>query len=232
MDDDTDALYQAWKKSPSQEGLASIVSALRPTTEFHLGAIGAADDPTIRTKARAITAQAVQSFDPTQGANIRTWVTSQLRPLARYKRKTQSIGLPERTQLDAWHIHKGTQEFLDKHNREPDTHELADHLKMPVSRIAEVRRASGRAVVGEDIGGTGSSEDDFVDEACSYLIPELDHVGRKILEHRTGYAGAPKKEVGQLAAELGISPASVSRKAAFLHGRLTEVMEDLRRASA
>lgn len=229
MEDDADTLFNAWKTTPSPAGLSKVVDSLKPTIEYNLGAIGAADDPTIRTKARAMAAKAIHAYDPSHGTKLSTWVTSQLRPLTRYKRATQSVGLPERTQLDAWQIHKGTQEYLDKHGREPDTSELADYLRMPVKRIATVRRASGRAVTSESNGpGAENPGDDFVDEAVSYLLPELDHVGRKILEHRTGYAGAPLKEASQLAAELGVSEPTVSRKSAYLHDRLNDVMEQLR----
>lgn len=227
MEDDADTLFSAWKTSPSPAGLSKIVNALSPTIDYSLSSIGAADDPTIRTKARALTAKAVTGYDPSHGTKLSSWVASQLRPLTRYKRKTQGIGLPERTQLDAWQIHKGTQEFLDKHGREPDTTELADYLRMPVKRIAAVRRASGRSVVSEEQTGAESG-DDFVDEAVSYLLPELDHVGRKILEHRTGYAGADIRDAARLAAELGVSPPTVSRKAAYLHTRLQDVMDKLK----
>lgn len=219
--------YAKWQMLPGPDTLNEVMESLRPTINSALGRINAADDNTVRMKARALTVSAIKSFDPSSGASLRTHVTNQLQPLSRYRRKVQSVGIPERTQLDAYTIYKGELELEDKLGRKPDVTELSDFIRMPVKRIAAVRRQSGRKAVSESNAPDSENKFDFADEAAEYLAPTLDRFGRAVLEGRTGFGGNPIVDVRTLAAQTGTSPAKVSRKAAELAASLQEIQSAL-----
>lgn len=215
--------YQAYAAKPGPDTLNAVVGHLGDTINASLASHGVADDPTIRTKARAMTVKAVKTYDPSAGAGLHTWVSRQLQGLSRVRRTVYGMGMPERAQLDIWSLHKGEQELEDKLGRSPDIAELSDHLGMPVKKVAKLRAAKNRGVGTDALDGMEVRQDDKFDEAAHYLLPELDLVSRKVLEHRSGFGGAPIRGVVDLAKELNVSPATITNKGAYLAARLREI---------
>lgn len=221
---------------PSNANLGHVLKSLDPVINSSLASIGEAGNSFLRSKAKLYAAQAVKSYSPESGASLHTWVANQLFRLRRAKRESNSPAkVPERTQLDAYHIFSKEREFQDLHNREPDIHELSDYAKMPVKRIAKVRAQFFRVPTAEAVGGIDGitdAESDYMDEAISYLYDDLDHVDKKILEHRTGYGGSPILSNGDLARKLDVRPDVISKRSARLGSKIMEVNERLRRTNS
>lgn len=201
------------------------MSALDPVIKHAVNSYGGGDHKIVGGYARAVAAEAVKSYNPASGAGLSTWVTGHLQGLSRFRRKVGSpLGTPERTQLDAYQIHKATQELQDKLGYEPDVLTLSDHLKMPVARIADVRKQT-RAIVPESagLGGQQAQPADWSAEALEYVIHDLEPVDRKIVEHRTGYGGADILAPKDLASKLKLPPSNLSRRSMKIAARVAEI---------
>jgi DNA-directed RNA polymerase specialized sigma subunit len=219
--------YDAWKADPTPDNLAKVVDSLQPVMNYQLGSLGVSDDPLIKNKARIVAAQAVRKYDP-KLATLPTFVSRQLQQLRRFRRQShQVLKVPERIQMDGWHLAQKEKEFLDKHDREPDLYELADFSKLPVGRIAKIRRLSRATPSEAAIGDTAADDMDFTGEALEYVFRDSDHLDRRILEMKTGYGGHQVMTPAQIAQKLRISTAQVSRRAARLTMKVNQLQQDM-----
>lgn len=223
--------FDTYTREPTAANLHQVVDTLKPVMHHALSAIGAQDDPALRIHARTLTARAIRKFDPTQGASLATWTTSQLQQLRRLRREVQSpVHVPDRTQLDAFKLHQAEQSFFDEHNRVPDASELADRVGLPVKRIAKIRRSFLRTPAEAAMGTSGAhTETDFAPEAMGYVHRDSDHIDRRIIELKTGFGGETAVEPKVIAEQLGLTPSQLSRRSARIALRLQEIEEALGR---
>lgn len=217
-----------WQPPSDPMALRQAVRDLEPTIQQTLSNIGIQNDPYLHSQARVLTAKAVQTYDPSRGATLPTWVNRQLMPLRRMKRESQqSITMPESIQLDAYKLMSSERELEDRLGREPTLEELSEEAGVAIPRIKKVRRRNiqtpadqqfvgGAGGTEEGVSSPGYSEPDWVGEAADYVYTESDYVDKKILEHKMGYAGAEEMDGQTLAVKLGVSPSQISRRAAKL----------------
>lgn len=215
------ALYNTYSSAPGPATLTPLVNALEPSINYAVTSIGAANDNLIKHKARIIAGQAIEKYRPDAGANLPTWVSSQLMQLRRFRRETQMpIKVPERTQLDAYSILNKERDFIDEHDREPDVEELADYSGIPVKRIEKVRRSfrkmpSEGAI--EAAGGLTQHNTDYANEALGYVYKDADRVDRAIVEMKTGYGGKyDPMQPKDIAIKLGLTPSQLTRRSTKL----------------
>lgn len=220
--------YEAYKTSPSPDTLRAVVHTLKPTVEYSLAAVNANTDPVVRGKALLYTAEAVQKYDPKFGASLPSWIGSQLRQLTRTARQQRApVRLPERVQLDAYHLYNSEKELSDKLGRTPNVAELADFTKLPVKRIAKIRGYQ-KSVVPEGVVGDLSADiPDHAEEALQYVYGDADHLDRRIIELKTGYGGTKLMAPADIARELRLTPTELSRRSARLTYRINGVQDTL-----
>lgn len=225
--------YDTWVADPSTNNLRATVDSLKPTVDHVLYSIKASDDPFIRSKARVLTAKAVQSYDPAHGAALPTWVSRQLLPLRRVRRQSQgAVRIPEGIQIDAYSLMRAEQEFFEKNEREPNIGELSDFAKMPAKRIAHIRKVF-RPVPSESafssdenpdgFGTIGAGEPDYSSEAFDYVYNDADHLDRRILEMKTGFGGTATLNGKEIARKLGLTEPQLSRRSAKLSMQIHEL---------
>lgn len=231
------AAYQTWAGEPSRENMTSVIKTVEPAIQGALRSMNLAQNPLAVHKARLLAATAVHTFRPDAGVGLPTWVNRQMQPLKRFNRTNLApVRVPERIQLDALHLFSKDQEFQDKFGREPDVEELSDLSHLPVHRIHDIRRTYKRTVSEQAIAGNGvtgtiqadSSGNSMSDEAISYVYKDADKVDRQIIEMKTGYGGKhdPMNHV-EIAKQLNISPASITRRAARLSLRINKIRDAL-----
>lgn len=234
LPDTPDSWYAAYTADPTPQRLGEVVGKLQPTINYALNSVQATNDPFMKARARTIAGKAIQTYTPTSGASLPTWVTQQLQQLHRVRRQSQSpVKLPERVMLDNMSLFRASQDFVDKFNREPDLEELSDAAKMSVKRIQTVRRTArmvpASGAMGDAVMRTPIMESDpLFDEAVGYIYKDADKLDRKIIEMKTGYGGkfepmAPNM-IGQ---QLGLSPAQLSRRSAKLALSIGKTHRDL-----
>ena len=231
---DLNKRYDTWKTDPTPDNLRGVVDGLQPSIDHSLRSINAGDDRLLRTRARNLAAKAIQSYDPAGGSALPTWTSNQLMPLRRMRREVQQpVKVPERTQLDAYSLMRAEQELIEKHNREPDIEELADHAKMPRKRIEKIRRQYRRMPSQEALGDSiVQTETDYASEALEYIYKDADKIDRQIIEMKTGYGGKYEPmEPKLIALQLGLTPSQLSRRSAHLAMQVQSIEEALQKTS-
>jgi DNA-directed RNA polymerase specialized sigma subunit len=226
-----DDLYKTYKSQPTQDNLSSVVASLHPTINYALSAVGSQNDPVVKSKALVHTAKAIQKYDPSFGASLPTYISSQLKQLSRASRQARSITkIPERVQIEGFKLFQAQKKFEDEHGREPDVLELADYTGMPVKRIEKIRKYSYTMPSESQIPDieTEESEPNFQREAMDYVYHDADYLDRKILEYKTGYGGMPTMEPKHIALKLQLTPSQLSRRSAKLTAKINQIEQTLR----
>lgn len=222
--------YNIYSKEPSQDNLNRVMDSLKPVISQSLVSLGESQNSMLTEKARIFALQAVKKYSPDYGASLHTWVRGQLMQLNRAKREMNSpIKVPERIQLDAFHLKNKESEFIDKYGREPDIHELADITKMPVKRIAKVRNQFYKVPSTMSLPEESLTQyqPDYLQETMGYIFEDCDYVDRKLMEHRFGYGGGEILPNQVLAAKLGIRPDAVSKRYKKLEDKIRQTHEIL-----
>jgi len=226
---DPNTAYQSYQEDPSPQNLRKVVDALSPVIDYNLSSLNSANDPHMRNMARVYAGKAIQKYDPAYGADLKTWTTRQLQPLKRLRRQTQQVlKIPERIQLDGYHLSRSAQAFEDRMGREPDLGELSEEAKLPLKRIKQIKEYSRK--VGVDSPDLNSPEHEsvsFTDEALDYIFDESDHVDRVILQHKLGYNGAEVLPTEAIKAKLNLTDSQLSRRSSRISMKLLKMESDL-----
>jgi hypothetical protein len=175
------------------------------------------DAPYLRSKARLMALDAAGKWDPNK-SRLSTFMLSQMQPLRRAVARTMSdIKVPEAVQYDVGRMRTAEAELRDRYDRDPTDAELSEHLHMPMKRLARLRNAArprmwnGTVLEAEeqpavkDEGG----EDMWTD----FVYHDLGTTDKLIFEHRTGFNGKDIIGVSELARKLGVSAATISKRA-------------------
>lgn len=225
--------YEVWRQDPSQSNLYTVTKSLKPTIDSVLAGMQGTGNPHLAAKARVVAAKAIKSYDPEAGTTLPTWVSQQLRQLARESRKSNNvISIPEGVQLDGYAIYRAEAEFMDKYDREPTVAELADASHLSVKRIEEVRKqmrpvANEGAFEAEGNNGIQGGQNDYSKDALDYVYNDSDLLDRKILEYAVGYGGTEMKENKDIMERLNLTPVQFTRRKARLSMRINEIIKNL-----
>ena len=226
---DVDQDWQTWKASGDPKKLRGLVSKLQPTIAGVLSSAGI-KSPILTDRANILAAQSMHSFDPTRGAKLRTYVSSQLRSLVRDAPKIQEPMVPgQKYRSEVAELHTAKTKFTDTFGRDATDEELSELTQIPLRKVIRLQ-SSNRARIpmsmveeaDEDanapdvIGSTRTPYDDWVD-AIYYGLGDLD---RLILMHRTGYRNAEVLDPQALAAKPGLSVDAVQQRARRIQEQL------------
>ena len=232
---DTQKAYEEWRADPTPERLATTMRSLQPMINSEIQRYPGPKN-VLRGKAKQLAVGAIRSYNPTSGAKLTSWVTTQLQPLNRYGRTVAgSVRIPEAARRQAAEVETRRLELVDKLGDEPTDQQLADATGLSEKRIAHLRTlavpvlsegaleemAAGDS---EDSGPSPGVElpegDPALREATNMVYEELDARDRKIMEFKTGYNGAPVLDNMTIAKRLGVSPALVSQRSLDIANRI------------
>jgi len=211
--------FDQWTAKPTPDNMAAVLRSLDSTINAEVQRYSG-PKPILRGKARTLAVKAVKTYTPQQGAQLRSWVVTQLQPLARYSQQLRPIKIPEDVVRRGAELHRLSGELADQLGREPTLIELADETGLSTKRIQKIRdqmmpvvSESGLAIrdpaAGPDLPGT--TESDAVGNAESMVLASLDARDRQIHAWKTGRGGVELSNQ-EIARRLGISPAAVSQR--------------------
>lgn len=229
---DPQVAFEQYSAAPDNVNLNRVVQSLRPVISQALVNVGEGGNPLLEEKAKLFTVQAIKKYDPQYGASLHTWVRNQLMQLNRAKREMNSpIKVPERIQLDAYHLKNKEIEFFEKHGRDPDVSELADISHMPVKRIKKIRQQYLKVPSFNDIPEEhfAQYQSDYLDESMGYVFEDSEFIDRKIMEHRFGYGGAEILPNHILAEMLRIRPDALSKRFKRIENRINTTYETIKK---
>lgn len=221
--------YDDWVASPTPENMKAVLDYLDPTITAEIQRFSG-PKPLLRSRARALAVKAVRSYNPTSGAQLRSWVVTQLQPLSRYNNSLKPVYAPEDAARKAYAVSKARESFVDEYGRDPTDEELADRVGISVARLRKVRKMTP-AVVNEP---RASADDDDVTPdyavyrsnpvraATDMVYDGLDERDRKIFDMRTGSHGQSVASGQDIASLLKVSPALVTQRANAIAGRILD----------
>lgn len=216
--------WEAWKAKPDDETFNALFKKVEPVVNSAMRSF-AGDDPRLKTRAKIITAQAFDNYDPSKGAALNTHVYNQLQRLHRYRaERSSAIHIPENTRLDAGNISRYVQEYQDEHGIEPSDNHLADALEISMGRIKRARaigEASSSQMQSEK-GDIPGKPRDFSAIWSDYVYHDLPEKDKKIYEWVTGYNGHKRLPKSEIARRMGISQAAVSQRVGRIANKLQE----------
>lgn len=220
--------YTRWRAQPNPATMAVMLQQVRPILDLAMRQYGASG-PTLQARARLMAAQALRSYDPSRGS-LRNHLMMHLQGLRRQAaRQSQIVRLPERVALDMGYLRRGRLELVDLLGREPSTAELADHVGFSPAKIQKLQRVRPGLAEGQTIRETDEGEDEaapavvhpqYRDAWIKYVYHDLPGEDQLLLEHTTGFGGAPILSKTQIASKLGLSPGAVSQRLKKLQGKL------------
>ena len=233
MESITDS-YRAWQIEPTPERLGGILSALDPVLVQEIQNYPG-PKPVLHVKAKRLALDAVKSYDPNKGANLRTWVTNQLKPLSRFGQAMTAVRPPEVARRRAAEVNRVYEEMHDRMGRYPHDDELSDELGISPAQLARLRSISGAGVSESQFSDTATgdqrdmpalSHSVSTDYAFDAVYMGLDPREKVIMDWKTGRHGKETLTNAEIAARLGVSPAFVSQVSSDIAKRVGRVIQD------
>jgi DNA-directed RNA polymerase specialized sigma subunit len=169
--------------------------------------------PAIEAEFQKHTVKAFETYDPNRGASLGTWVTSKVQHGDRWIRNRQNVGrIEERRRNKIGEFNTAFSELNIRLGREPDVHELSDHLgwhPKTVNRLqTEQRKSYAASPMNVDPVSLMPSREA---EVLRYIPYELDDQQRFVFEHTLGMNGREKISATEIAKRLKVSNSTVSR---------------------
>jgi hypothetical protein len=217
--------YELWDRTRSPEAMSEVLKHSRDVIEKGITTYSGTDSPLMRSRARAIAAQAVGSYNPESKASLSSWIMTNLQGLTRYRQQTSPIRVPERVQYELHAVNQANQELTDELGREPTMGELADKVGLSAKRIDYVRRfnrsiRTESSYVDEE-GGTylpGVPDNSWENIWAEFVYHDLDSINKRIYDMRVREG----KSVNDIAAKLNMSASAVSQRANKISDMLAE----------
>lgn len=236
LEDDFREPYTAWKKTPNPATNTAMLKALQPTIDGAIRTHVGESNPLLVSRARVMTLQGLQGYDPKRG-RLQSHMYNHLLGLKRANRQqTTILKVPERVQLDKYHLENAVKELRATLGREPTDHQLADATGFNPARIAKVRSyRSGLSeghledleAAGVGYSGGGSAVPGAVPKSHwqEIVYDELDDYHRAIMELTFGLNGRRPLQNQDIARKLGRSPGAISQAKLRIQKMLDEEHE-------
>jgi DNA-directed RNA polymerase specialized sigma subunit len=135
-----------------------IVQSLEPFIQSRLNDFKGAEVSKQSNRFQLVKAirKAAETYNPSKGAQFQSWVGTHFQHLSRHVIQNQNVArVSEGVQAKMTAYKTGLQAFIDKHEREPATHELAHHLGWTPKDVISVRKSLGKSYEESD-GGVGT----------------------------------------------------------------------------
>lgn len=219
-------LWKQWKANPSIENQRALFKAIDPIINSEVQKqLGTIPPPILKLKAKKLVLKALPKYNP-KFARLNTFIIHQMAPLRRENMKAQNIvRLPENTQLKVRSYLDARQNLEEKLDREPTSHELADHLTWRLKDVHRMEKqfhseAAHSTLIYEGSSAFQGSDFDLkVDLVFRSLAPR----DQLIFEYSLGYGGKPKLSNNAIANRLKVSAAFVSQRKKY-------IMQELKKA--
>lgn len=231
LEDEFAPHFTAWKAEPHPANAGKLLGAVQPVLDSALRTyVGTNASPTLRSKAKVMALDAMQSYDPSR-AKLRTHLMSQLQGLRRASAKeAQILSVPEQIALDQQHVREAEGQLRDTLGRDPSDYELSEHVMLSPARLAHLRKARNVLPEGFIQSRTTGEGDDLYDPAVQsrgapnawhqFVHSDLGPIDQKIMEHTLGMNNKPVLQNQEIARRLGLSPGAISQRKARIQNML------------
>jgi len=228
--------YKLWSTKRDLGSMNKVIEASNSIMASAIHTYAASSAPSIKSKAKILTKKAIESFDPSKGAKLKTHIHNNLRPLYREAQSYNTVHIPERVVQDLSSVREWESKYHDEHGRPPNDTELADYSSLSKKRIAHIRKYDknqlfeGNLIKNKEQGGdedTGSgTESAKVTQAANlwedYVYDGLAPTDKAIYELKLGKNNNIPRGVTFISKKLGISPSAVSQRLGKISEKISE----------
>lgn len=224
------ALWQSWKKAPTDANLSSLLHQVNPLVHREANKwAGSLARPLLVAEGQRLAVGAFHSYDPSKGAALGTHVVNALQKMSRLSYANQNVArLPENKMLMYHTFNVAQSKLTDEMGRSPTTDELADHLGWSIKHLTTFRKEIGRQELLESGGNTPEGgnagplfDADETDHTLDFVHHDLPPSQKMIFEHLTGYGGAPILSNGEIQKKLNLTQGQYS----YLKQRMVATIE-------
>ena len=230
-------LWHHWNDNGRKaEHLKPLYDSFKPLLQREANKFRGVEIPksTINAEMRKQFVNAVKSYNPTHAkqAQLSSWITNNLRKSSRFIKTYQNLGRIPEGQISKIREFKLAKETLfNTLGFEPDSKAIADHLKWPQKRVAQLQKE-----LREDLPVSGYAGGDPAQMLSSKEIEavrllqfdnRLSAEDRTVYEYTYGLNGKPRLQPGQIAKKTNLHPSKISRIRGKLKNFILEAYEVL-----
>ena len=204
-------LWDQWRNTKDPQTLTALLDRLNPLIHREVVKWGSAvPRVALESKARALTVQALHTYDPSKGAAIGTHVASRLRKLSRFVYPYQNVArLPENKQLLYNTFTVAKNKVYDTTGREATSDELADELGWSPKKVADFQKSFERRELVESEGAF-TDDDPTGNNLVDFYYHGLEPTDKHLFEDVTGYGGKPVLNNDQIMKKHSLSQGQLS----------------------
>ena len=219
--------WEAWKTTPSPEAYGELMKTVQPTVDSALRSLGGDKQSALDIRARILADKAVKTYDPKQGASLKTHLYNSLQPLQRIaQQRRYATSVPEGVIDDRQQYTDFSRRYNDEHGHEPSMAETMQTLGWSQSRFGKIRatREAGEGEFESEKGDTSvvSNRRHPNEVWTDAVYHDLDEKSKKVFEWASGYGGGQTLPTTEIARRLKITPAAVSGRIATIQKQLEE----------
>lgn len=181
-------LWKEWRKTRSPVVLKQLLDGLKPLLNREISKWDTTvPRAALESKAKLLTVDALEKYDPNRGAAVGTHVASRIRKLSRSVYPYQNVArLPENQQLLYNTFQVAQNNLIDTLGRDPTHEELADELSWTPKKVTGFQQAFGRRELVESEGAL-ISVDDARDSVVDFYYHGLSPDDKLLFQDITGY---------------------------------------------
>jgi DNA-directed RNA polymerase specialized sigma subunit len=169
----------------------------------------------LEAEAKRLVAHGLKTYDPSRKTNMSTHLMSHLRQMDVFVNTYgPAIRVPQDRALAQRRVGQVTAEYENQFNRAPTPQELSARLGVPVHNLGSLQKQQVSLYSKAQAGGFDQPirEDISAHQiALDYVYFDLPETHKKVFAHSIGYKGAARLSPGEMATQLGLSPARISQ---------------------
>lgn len=229
--EDMNEIASRWVKYKIPKDGTALHKYLSPIINSAITSYGGGSKD-LKVQAYKLAFDAIKTFDPAKGADIKTHVYNNLKRLNRVAASRSNIvRVPEGVARDYSMVSKAIRDFSDEYGRDPNDDELSDITKLSKKRIDRILNRNSFISGSESVTAEGadrvSSKGISMDTYIDYLYASSDNIDKSIIEMSSGYRGKPILSNTVISRKLGLTPAAISLRMNSLRKRMAEIKDML-----
>lgn len=235
--EDEFGLWKQYKEEGDREAKKELIHSLTPLIRSQANKYKNSGLPykALELEGRKLASKAIDDYDPDQGAQLNTYVTTHLRKLSRFTNQYQNVGsIPEPRALMIGKYKTVFANLEEQKGREPSISELSDAMHVPPVEIERLQSEQRNDLHMEfpsdddEAGGFFSyvapeGEDPILRQALDFAYHDSSNLDKKIIEYWFGYGGVEKLNAKQIKEKLKLSETDLRKRKERIAGRIREL---------
>lgn len=214
-------LFTTWKNAvgfEKEQALAELLSNLSGSIGVAINSFRGAALPmqALELQARTFAVEALKEYDAKRSSGLGTYITTAVKQkLYRYVGTYQNAArIPEHHIQKIGPYREALADLTTKFGREPTTHEVADHLGVPLSHVTELHGLIRKDLLEFGSGGLDDiaqfeHDPDYEKAMMAYYSLTPDE--QNVFDYSLGAHNKPKMSNNDIAKKLGLSAGRVSQ---------------------